>query len=109
MTNKHVRSGEFREPEKAMHAATSVVQVEDASGAGDGGAAVDVDSSGEGGGSAMSFWTHSEITVPLHRPRSAAAMRRPGACRHVERDPEPWNSKTLKTPCGASSCCGVWC
>jgi len=44
-----------------------------------GGRNLDEEDSGEmGRGGDMTFFTHSEIVMPLDRPKSAAAMRRPG-------------------------------
>ena len=40
---------------------------------------------GIGGEAGLSFWTHSEIAVPLDRPKSAAALRRPATSHYNTR------------------------
>jgi len=45
---------------------------------GGGGGLEEEDSDEMGRGRNMTFFTHSEIVMPFDRPKSAAAMRRPG-------------------------------
>ena len=69
-----------------------------------------VDDDGIGGEAGLSFWTHSEIAVPIDRPKSAAALRRPATShfntRHYHQRVEDGSTSKRKTQVLANTLAG---